>query len=192
MNSILTAAVASAAAAFAFAPAASAGGSCGSSCGSMDKAAGSYTLISAEAEQAPSIFELALTNEDPSLKILSTLVAAADLDGALLGDGAFTVFAPTDAAFGELPSGTVGQLLGEHDRTTLKTILTYHVIPARITSDAIPAGETTVETLAGRTLTVTNHDGEISVNGSKVIAADVMASNGVVHVIDGVLLPQGN
>ncbi|MEM7809521.1 MAG: fasciclin domain-containing protein [Planctomycetota bacterium] len=145
-------------------------------------------FISHHEEERPSIFELALTTESPSLKTLATLVAAADLDAAL-SSGEFTVFAPTDEAFGKLPDGTVSTLLGEDGRPTLKTILTYHVVAGTITSDAIPAGTTKVKTLAGKTLEVTRHGSDIRINGNKVIAADVAASNGVVHVIGGVLLP---
>jgi uncharacterized surface protein with fasciclin (FAS1) repeats len=134
----------------------------------------------------PDLFELALGNND--LDTLSTLVAVADLDEPLRG-GEFTVFAPTDDAFGDLGDDAVAGLTRSGQREQLATVLKYHVVPGRITASDIPQGRTTVETLAGETLTIKRDGDDITVNGRNVIAADVAASNGVAHVIDGVLLP---
>jgi uncharacterized surface protein with fasciclin (FAS1) repeats len=161
----------------------------GGSCGSCSDASSKTSYISAEADAKPSIFEIALTNEAPSFKVLATLVAAADLDTALMG-GEFTVFAPTDEAFGKLPEGTASTLLAEDGRHTLKSILKYHVIPSKILAGDIPSGTTEVQTLGGEMLTIVNENGTVTVNGKKVVATDVEASNGVIHVVGDVLLPQ--
>jgi len=124
----------------------------------------------------------------------STLLAAAKaagLDGALATGGPFTIFAPTNEAFAALPAGTVQNLLKPENRSQLANILTYHVVPGRISSLSLaPGSNTTVRTLQGKTLRVSvNATGEITVNGAKVILADMAASNGIIHGIQGVLLP---
>nr|WP_245615525.1 fasciclin domain-containing protein [Afifella pfennigii] len=136
---------------------------------------------------------------------LSTLVAAvkaAGLAETLSGEGPFTVFAPTNAAFEKLPEGTVETLLKPENKEKLQQILTYHVVAAKATSDAAikmvkdDGGEHNVTTVSGDTLTL-KMDGDKLViidesgNGATVTQADVMQSNGVVHVIDMVLLPAG-
>jgi uncharacterized surface protein with fasciclin (FAS1) repeats len=121
----------------------------------------------------------------------TTLVAAvkaADLVEALQGDGPFTVFAPTDQAFAELPAGTVEALLKPENRDKLVSVLTYHVVPGRVFSDAAAQGAT-ARTLQGSTLTTRAKDGQVYVNAAKVLAADIDSSNGVIHVIDRVILP---
>jgi uncharacterized surface protein with fasciclin (FAS1) repeats len=122
----------------------------------------------------------------------NTLVAAAKaagLAGALSAPGAKTVFAPTDAAFAKLPKGTVENLLKPQNKAKLRAILSYHVVGGKtLLAKDIPAGSTHVRTLNGQQLTVKKHGG-VSVNGSKVVKADVKADNGVIHVIDKVLLP---
>ena len=124
----------------------------------------------------------------------STLLAAAKaagLDGALASGGPFTIFAPTNEAFAALPAGTVQNLLKPENRAQLAGILTYHVVPGRISSLSLaPNTNTTVRTLQGKTLRVSvNATGEITVNGARVVLADIAASNGVIHGIQGVLLP---
>lgn len=124
-----------------------------------------------------------------------TLVAAVQAAGlveTLKGEGPFTVFAPTDEAFGKLPEGTVDSLLEPDNRDQLVSILTYHVVPGAITSDAAVAGETvSVETVQGQSLNITVSDGAVMINDTAtVVSADVMASNGVIHVIDTVLMPE--
>lgn len=122
----------------------------------------------------------------------STLIAAlkaAGLVETLQGQGPFTVFAPTDAAFAKLPAGTVEALLA--DREKLAAILTYHVVPGRVmASDILKSNGGRPATVNGQTLDVVVRSGRVYVNGAEVIGADVGASNGVIHVIDTVLLPK--
>jgi len=126
---------------------------------------------------------------NPDFSTLVAAIKAADLVDALKGKGPFTVFAPTNAAFAALPAGTLDNLLKPENKAQLQAILKYHVIPARIESTAL-AGKTMTSpaTLQGGTLAVDGTTG-VKVGGATVVAADVQASNGVVHVIDKVLLP---
>jgi uncharacterized surface protein with fasciclin (FAS1) repeats len=120
----------------------------------------------------------------------TTLIAAIDrggLESTLAGEGPFTVFAPSDEAFAQLPDGTVDSLLAEPDK--LAEVLTYHVVPGRVTAAGV-VGLTTVPTVQGEELPI-SVDGSIHVDGPRVISADIEASNGVIHVIDRVLLPAG-
>ena len=122
----------------------------------------------------------------------NTLVAAvqaADLVDALKGEGPFNVFAPTDAAFAALPEGTVDTLLLPENEAQLQAVLTYHVVAGSYMSD-IAAGSYDLETLQGSTVNVVvGEDGSVTVDGANVITADIEASNGVIHVIDAVILP---
>lgn len=126
-----------------------------------------------------------------SYSTLATALRAAGLNTALAGPGPFTVFAPSDVAFGQLPPGTVETLLQPANRDQLTRILTYHVVPGRITSfDLRPGQSATLTTLAGLPLRVqVGADGSIRVNEANVNLADIPVSNGVIHGIDGVLLP---
>lgn len=121
----------------------------------------------------------------------TTLVAAlqaADLVTTLQGPGPFTVFAPTDAAFAKLPAGTVETLLA--DKAALSAILTYHVVAGSVTAgQVIAANGAKPATVNGQTVDVVVRDGKVYVNGAQVTTADIRASNGVIHVIDTVLLP---
>lgn len=121
----------------------------------------------------------------------NTLVAAvkaAGLVDALKGNGPFTVFAPTDAAFAKLPAGTVEALL--KDPVALGAILKYHVVSGKVTAaDVIKSNGGKTPTLNGATLDIQVKSGKVLVNGATVTSADVMASNGVIHVIDSVVLP---
>ena len=122
---------------------------------------------------------------------LSTLVAAvtaADLGETLSGDGPFTVFAPTNDAFGALPAGTVDTLLEPANREKLTSVLTFHVVAGKLLAADLSDGQT-LTTVQGQTLTVKVDGATVTVNGVPVVQADVEASNGVVHVIGGVLLP---
>lgn len=122
----------------------------------------------------------------------NTLVAAAqaaDLVDTLKSKGPFTVFAPTDEAFAKLPAGTVDNLLKPENKDQLAAILTYHVVPGKIMSSDIAGKEAEVATVQGGELDVNATDG-VKVNDATVVAADVEATNGVIHVIDTVLLPQ--
>jgi uncharacterized surface protein with fasciclin (FAS1) repeats len=121
----------------------------------------------------------------------STLVAAvkaAGLVDTLGGPGPFTVFAPTNAAFAALPAGVLDKLLLPANKATLTKILTYHVLPAEVKAADVRAGDVT--TVEGSPLAVTT-DGGVKVGGATVTATDVAASNGVIHVIDKVLVPSG-
>ena len=123
-----------------------------------------------------------------SFETLVTAVDAAGLVETLKGEGPYTVFAPTDEAFGALPEGTVEGLL--EDTETLTSILTYHVVPAEVPSSELAGQTVTARTVNGEKLTIDGRDG-VSVNGANVVQADVEASNGIIHVIDSVLMPDG-
>ena len=120
----------------------------------------------------------------------TTLIAAIDragLESTLAGEGPFTVFAPSDEAFAQLPEGTVDSLLAEPAK--LAQVLTYHVVPGRVTAaDAV--GLANAPTVQGEDLPL-SADGGIHVDGACVISADIEASNGIIHVVDRVLLPAG-
>ena len=121
----------------------------------------------------------------------NTLVAAVKAAGlveTLQGKGPFTVFAPTDAAFAKLPAGTVESLLANPDK--LAKILTFHVVPGKVmAADIVKAKGAKPTTANGGKLDVVVRDGRVLVNGANVVTADVVASNGVIHVIDTVLIP---
>jgi transforming growth factor-beta-induced protein len=121
----------------------------------------------------------------------NTLVAAVKAAGlveTLQGTGPFTVFAPTDAAFAKLPAGTVESLLA--DPKKLASILTYHVVAGKVTAaDIVKTNGAKPATVNGQSLNVVVSGGKVQVNGANVVAADVAAANGVIHVIDTVLLP---
>ena len=122
----------------------------------------------------------------------NTLVAAveaADLVTTLKGDGPFTVFAPTDEAFAALPEGTVENLLKPENKDQLVSVLTYHVVPGKIMSSDIAGTATMVESVQGSELDVDATDG-VTVDGANVVTADIETDNGVIHVIDKVVLPQ--
>ncbi|WP_299845595.1 fasciclin domain-containing protein [uncultured Roseovarius sp.] len=120
-----------------------------------------------------------------------TLVAAAkaaDLVDTLKGDGPLTVFAPTDEAFAALPAGTVEDLLKPENKDQLAAILTYHVVPGKVMSGDL-SDNMTATTAQGGDITINTSDG-VTVNGANVVSADIEASNGVIHVIDAVILPE--
>ena len=118
-------------------------------------------------------------------KTLAAALGAAGLVDTLKGAGPFTVFAPTDAAFAKLPAGTLEALL--HDKAKLQKILTYHVVAGQVKAADVKPGA--VKTVEGQSLQVRTKGGAVMVNDSKVIKTDIMASNGVIHVIDTVMLP---
>ncbi len=123
-----------------------------------------------------------------SFNTLVAAVKAAGLVDTLKGDGPFTVFAPTDEAFSNLPEGTVASLLEEANRDQLVAILTYHVVPGKVMAADLAGKTIEAATVNGANLDVDGTNG-VTVNGASVISADVEASNGVIHVIDTVLLP---
>ena len=133
------------------------------------------------------VVDIAASNDN-----FSTLVAAvkaAGLADVLTGKGPFTVFAPTDEAFGALPEGTVATLLKPENLDQLQAILTYHVVPATVMSSQIKDGDIFVETVCGNSINVKKGSDGVKIGSATVVAVDIEASNGVIHVIDQVLLP---
>ena len=157
------------------------------------------SLVLSSSVNDKNIVETAVSNDN-----FSTLVAAVqagDLVGALSSEGPFTVFAPTNDGFAKLPEGTIGTLLMPENKETLQSILTYHVVSGKfMAGDVVKAindngGEFAVETLQGNSLTLKLWDGSVYVidskgNKAKVVIADVDTSNGVIHAIDNVVLPE--
>ena len=138
---------------------------------------------------APAKDIVAVATEAGTFKTLVAAVKAAGLVETLQGEGPFTVFAPTDAAFAKLPAGTVEALLA--DKEKLAAILTYHVVPGKLmAADVIEMGGGTPTTVNGQPLTVKVAGGKVYVNNATVTRADVAASNGVIHVIDTVVMPK--
>ena len=129
-----------------------------------------------------------------TFQTLVAAVQAADLVSALKAEGPYTVFAPTDEAFSDLPEGTVDNLLKPENQAQLQAVLLYHVVPGKVMKKDLK-GTVNAETLQGSTVEIVKEDGwtekqrTVTVNGANVIAADVDASNGVIHVIDAVILP---
>lgn len=144
------------------------------------------TLTAAPLARAADIVDTAVAAG--SFNTLVTAVKAAGLVDALKGPGPLTVFAPTDAAFAKLPAGTVEDLLKPENKEKLKGILLYHVVSGKVMSGDIK-GTVKPATLQGATLTVAAAAGGVTVNGAKVTTADIAADNGVIHVIDAVVLP---
>jgi len=130
---------------------------------------------------------VATAMESEQFSTLVTAVQAADLVEALQTADNITVFAPTNAAFEALPDGTLEMLLKPENKATLVKILTYHVLPVSVPSASVSAGS--VETLEGSPVEITVDGGVVEVGGATVTATDIDASNGVIHVIDSVILP---
>ena len=154
-------------------------------CGSSDSETTASTTATTTAMTDETIAAVATGNKD-----LSTLVAAltaADLVTTLEGTGPYTVFAPTDAAFADIQS-TVDTLLEPDNKTDLQQVLTYHVVPGTYTAADLKDGQK-LKTVEGQDLTVSIKDGVVKVNDATVEATDITASNGVVHVINKVLVP---
>jgi uncharacterized surface protein with fasciclin (FAS1) repeats len=120
---------------------------------------------------------------------LATALQAAGLADTLKGKGPFTVFAPTDEAFSKLPAGTVESLLKPENKEKLKAILLYHVVSGDVTAAQV-VKPSSAKTINGQDLKLTVNDGTVMVNDATVVKADVLVSNGVIHVIDTVLLPK--
>lgn len=136
--------------------------------------------------QTGDIVDVAVANGQ--FNTLAAALGAADLVDTLKGDGPFTVFAPTDAAFAALPAGTVEMLLKPENRDQLVAVLTYHVVSGRVmASDVVKLDS--ANTVNGQSVAISVMDGSVRINNATVIAADVDASNGVIHVIDTVILP---
>jgi uncharacterized surface protein with fasciclin (FAS1) repeats len=143
-------------------------------------------IVSAPAVQAADLVDTAV--RAGSFKTLTTALKAADLVKVLKGKGPFTVFAPTDEAFAKLPKGTVEDLLKPENKAKLTKILTYHVVPGKVLSKDIKTGN--VKTVEGGNLAIKLEDKKVEVNDAYVTKADIAADNGVIHVVDKVLLPK--
>lgn len=123
----------------------------------------------------------------PTFETLTAAVEAAGLLETLQGEGPFTIFAPTDEAFASLPKGTVEDLLKPENRDTLASILTYHVVAGKVTAADVSPGM--VETVNGASAEISVENGAVKIDGARIIATDLVGSNGVVHIIDAVILP---
>lgn len=145
------------------------------------------TFAAAVTASASSLVQTAV--DAGQFKTLVAAVQAAGLDKALGGEGPFTVFAPTDEAFAKLPAGTVEDLLKPENREKLVAILTYHVVPGKVLAGDVAGKKANVATLQGGDIVVDAVSGSVMINDATVTAADIMASNGVIHVIDRVILP---
>lgn len=122
-------------------------------------------------------------------KTLVAAVKAADLESTLRGAGPFTVFAPTDEAFAKLPPGTVESLLKPENKAKLQSILTFHVVSGKVMSPEA-AKLSSAKTAQGKDLRLDSSSGSLKVGGANVVKADIDASNGVIHVVDAVILPE--
>jgi uncharacterized surface protein with fasciclin (FAS1) repeats len=139
--------------------------------------------------QSKDIVDTAVANG--SFKTLAAALKAAGLVETLKGAGPFTVFAPTDAAFAKLPAGTVENLLKPENKDQLRRVLTYHVVSGKVGSTDVTK-MSSAKAVSGDTITVAVKDGKVMINNATVVTADVGASNGVIHVIDTVILPPAN
>lgn len=141
----------------------------------------------AQAQETPDLIDLAVSS--PNLSTLVTAVKAAGLVETLQGKGPFTVFAPTNEAFAALPKATLESLLKPENKETLIKVLTYHVVSGRIEANDLSAGE--VATVEGSKIKVAFSGKKVMINDATVSTANIRGLNGVVHVIDKVILPPG-
>ncbi len=145
-----------------------------------------FAADTAKAEKKETVVSIAVGNKD-----FSTLVAAVKAAGlveTLSGEGPFTIFAPTNAAFGKLPKGTVEDLLKPENKAKLIAVLTYHVVAGKVMAADVKTAK--VKTVQGSELDVKVGEGGVTVDGAKVTKTDIVGSNGVIHVIDSVVLPK--
>ena len=147
-------------------------------------AAGATLALMTSVASAADIVETAISAGQ--FKTLVTALQEADLVDTLKGDGPFTVFAPTDAAFAKLPAGALDALV--KDKEKLAAVLTYHVVPGKVMAAQVKPGD--VKTVQGQSLNVSTKGGSVMVDDAKVTKTDIGASNGVIHVIDTVILPK--
>ena len=143
-------------------------------------------LTPAVAQEPKNLVEVAV--DAGSFTTLARALEAAGLLETLQTPGPFTVFAPTDDAFAKLPKGTLESLLKPENKAKLQKILKYHVVPAKVMAADVKAGK--VATAAGDKLTIKVADGKVHVDKANVVKTDIVASNGVIHVIDSVVLPK--
>ncbi|HET9361012.1 MAG TPA: fasciclin domain-containing protein [Vicinamibacterales bacterium] len=141
----------------------------------------------ARAQQTKDIVDTAVAAG--SFTTLAKALTAADLVATLKGPGPFTVFAPTDEAFAKLPAGTLDTLLKPENRAMLRRVLTYHVVPGKVmAADVVKVNS--AKAVSGDMLSITARGGTVMVDGAHVVKTDIAASNGVIHVVDAVLLPR--
>ena len=158
-----------------------------SACGSDGSTSDTTVAAADETEMATEVGNIvAVAQGNPEFSTLVAAITAAGLGDALSGEGPFTVFAPTNAAFEALPEGLLEKLLLPENKEVLTKILTYHVVPSKVMAADVAAGDVT--TLEGSAFAITT-EGGVKVNAANVTATDVPASNGVIHVIDAVLVP---
>ena len=158
-----------------------------SACGTDGSTSDTTVAATDTTEMATEVGNIvAVAQGNPEFSTLVAAITAAGLGDALSGEGPFTVFAPTNAAFEALPAGLLEKLLLPENKEVLTKILTYHVVPAKVMAADVAAGD--VNTLEGSAFSITT-EGGVKVNASNVTATDVAASNGVIHVIDAVLVP---
>lgn len=146
----------------------------------------SATIMGFARSDKMDIIQVAMGNDE--FTTLVTALSAADLAEELQQAGPYTVFAPTNEAFGNLPDGTLEQLLDNPEQ--LRQVLLYHVVQGEVLSSDIQEGQTQVQTLQGDSLTINKDNSSVKINGNaEVVQADIMADNGVIHVINMVLIP---
>jgi uncharacterized surface protein with fasciclin (FAS1) repeats len=149
---------------------------------------GMLSAAPARAQQPQNIVDTAVAAG--SFTTLATALTAADLVATLKGQGPFTVFAPTDAAFAKLPAGTLESLLKPENKDKLRRILTYHVVAGEVrAADVVKLQSAKV--VSGDSIVIKVRDGKVHVDDASVTKADIQASNGVIHIIDAVILPKG-
>ena len=146
-------------------------------------------IVAAQASKAPQKDIVDTAVAAGNFNTLATALKAAGLVDTLKGPGPFTVFAPTDEAFAKLPAGTIEDLLKPENKAKLVSILTYHVVPGAVSSSEV-VKMTSAKTVQGQSVKISTKDGGVMINAANVVKADVKASNGVIHVIDSVILPQ--
>jgi len=152
----------------------------------LSAGSGNYeTQADSEQGQKHDIVETASIDGD--FKVLLTAAEAAGLVETLQSKGPLTLFAPTDEAFAKLPEGTVEELLKPENKGELAAILTYHVLPGKVMAKDVKTGS--ASTLNGETLDIEVKDGKVTVDGIHVVATDIECTNGVIHVVDEVILP---
>ena len=149
--------------------------------------ASSITALASSAKKEMTIVETAVSAG--SFNTLVAAVKAADLVDTLNGAGPFTVFAPTDEAFAKLPAGTLDELLKPENKAKLQGILTYHVVAGKVMANDV-VGLDSAKTVNGQSLSITKKDGAVMVDNANVVKTDIVCSNGVIHVIDTVVLPK--
>jgi uncharacterized surface protein with fasciclin (FAS1) repeats len=145
-------------------------------------------LVAASPAAAADIVETAVTNG--SFKTLTAALQAAGLVETLKGKGPYTVFAPTDEAFKKLPAGTVESLLKPENKAQLAKVLTYHVVAGNVMSGDLKGKTTNAKTVEGSAVRIDASGNSVKVDNANVTQADVSASNGVIHVIDSVIMPK--